>query len=631
MPELHLPGAGELHLRGQRVLVTHVQALGQLRHDLIVTLGLARARGFLLRYGWTCGYNDAAATEPFRPPDTLEWLALGHRLHSAEGVAEGEALRRELDPASGAYYVEGLWRNSYEAREHVRRHGRPDQPTCWTLVGYAGGWASRCLGRRVLFKEVECEGQGDPHCRYIGRSEADWGDALGPEWRDYQEERLGEALDDALARIERQNAQLRRLLATHERLTRMVLDGRDLGALAAALGQSLGLGVLIADRWHRPVASYAPPQPPESEGSRVGTAAPAPLSPDALGVPHIEQRLAALVQDKRPTLLPADPTLGIERSRWLAPVLVGSDYLGYVAVDWPAAGLSEADQAAIEQATTACALVWMKERTAAEVETRLRADLAADLTAGRIDDPQALERRARVLGLDLPAPYLLLVAAPDDPGPAPSDLLAAAAAVLRQSLPGCALAARGQHLVILAPCVPGTPDAALAEQVGAAVRRARPGVSLSFVVGGRCQGPAAYRPAYARAEQALAVLRLLGGRDRLVTADQLGLHGWLLGRENAEQVVAAARATLAPIAAYDAAHDAELLATLRAYLESGGHVKAAATRCALHPSALKYRLRRVAELAGLDLNDPETRFTLQLALKIEALATALGGTTTNGA
>jgi hypothetical protein len=35
----------------------------------------------------------------------------------------------------------------------------------------------------------------------------------------------------------------------------------------------------------------------------------------------------------------------------------------------------------------------------------------------------------------------------------------------------------------------------------------------------------------------------------------------------------------------------------------------------IHRSTLKYRLQRIRELSGYDLNDPETHFNLQLATR----------------
>jgi purine catabolism regulator len=48
-------------------------------------------------------------------------------------------------------------------------------------------------------------------------------------------------------------------------------------------------------------------------------------------------------------------------------------------------------------------------------------------------------------------------------------------------------------------------------------------------------------------------------------------------------------------------------------------VKMAARRLGLHVNTAKYRAARIQSLLGVDFADPDVRFSVQLALKIEAL------------
>jgi PucR C-terminal helix-turn-helix domain/GGDEF-like domain len=66
----------------------------------------------------------------------------------------------------------------------------------------------------------------------------------------------------------------------------------------------------------------------------------------------------------------------------------------------------------------------------------------------------------------------------------------------------------------------------------------------------------------------------------------------------------------------------ELLETLRAYLATGKNANEAARRLAVHRNTLLYRLRRVQELLGLDWDDADAVFALDLALRLHALATS---------
>jgi hypothetical protein len=67
--------------------------------------------------------------------------------------------------------------------------------------------------------------------------------------------------------------------------------------------------------------------------------------------------------------------------------------------------------------------------------------------------------------------------------------------------------------------------------------------------------------------------------------------------------------------AYDGSHNAELVSSVYAYLVCFGDVRHAAGQLHIHPNTLRYRLRRAAELSGLDLADADTRCLLQLQLR----------------
>jgi DNA-binding PucR family transcriptional regulator len=67
---------------------------------------------------------------------------------------------------------------------------------------------------------------------------------------------------------------------------------------------------------------------------------------------------------------------------------------------------------------------------------------------------------------------------------------------------------------------------------------------------------------------------------------------------------------------YDATHGTDLVASVRAYLDAFGDVRAAASALHVHPNTLRYRVRRAQELTGLDLGDHASRLVVALALRI---------------
>ncbi|GEL17395.1 PucR family transcriptional regulator [Pseudonocardia asaccharolytica DSM 44247 = NBRC 16224] len=128
-----------------------------------------------------------------------------------------------------------------------------------------------------------------------------------------------------------------------------------------------------------------------------------------------------------------------------------------------------------------------------------------------------------------------------------------------------------------------------------------------------------------RSRREAAELVVLLGTDRF--------PGPVLGIEDAWYAVTTARANAAvraedgllggplpALLAHDREHGTAYLATLAAWLDHAGEPKTTAAALHIHVNTLRYRMRRIAEVAPLDLRSPEIRLALQLQLA--ALASA---------
>lgn len=71
---------------------------------------------------------------------------------------------------------------------------------------------------------------------------------------------------------------------------------------------------------------------------------------------------------------------------------------------------------------------------------------------------------------------------------------------------------------------------------------------------------------------------------------------------------------LAALDDYDRAHAADLRTSVQAFLRAHGEVRVAAAALRVHPNTLRYRLRRVEAVLGIDLSDPEDRLLLDIQL-----------------
>jgi hypothetical protein len=152
------------------------------------------------------------------------------------------------------------------------------------------------------------------------------------------------------------------------------------------------------------------------------------------------------------------------------------------------------------------------------------------------------------------------------------------------------------------------------ERVEASLR-----VQLLAGAGGPAAGIADVPRARRMAEQALNVLRGREAAEGVVHIEDVRAHAVLL--ELLE--VAAERPSLAHgrvdmLVAHDAERGSAYVDTLRAYLDCWGDIPAAARRLGLHVNTMRYRVRRLVELSGIDLADADERLVAELQLRMHA-------------
>lgn len=125
-------------------------------------------------------------------------------------------------------------------------------------------------------------------------------------------------------------------------------------------------------------------------------------------------------------------------------------------------------------------------------------------------------------------------------------------------------------------------------------------------------GPIAASAAYRQAEQALSVARR---RGRVLVEHEQVAAGSVLPLLADDAVRAFADGLLRALYDHDATGRGDLVASLRAWLSRHGQWDAAAAELGVHRHTLRYRMRRVEEILGRSLDDPDVRMELWLALK----------------
>lgn len=624
------PAQGKILLKGSRVMIFDSTSLGMLRKDLITTLGKDRAKGFLIRYGWSCGFEAARSIkEQFDWNNELEWSHAGPAMHTSLGFVKVDPLTTEAGEQEESWFLrEGIWTNSCEVEQHILHFGYSDEPVCWMLVGYAGGYQSACLGKKVIYKETQCAGQGHEHCAFVGKTLEEWGEEITPELAYYEVDKIAEELEDALREITKQNSVLERSVAVHERLTHCLLTGKGAEDITASLTELMNCTVILEDRNLIPQFIFFPEETMTKEQ----------LTPYVRiwGSPSFQRSPSAYRRQKRPFQI-ADNYGNIKIYRLVSPILVGSELLGFVSLLRPELPFSELDNVTLEQAATVYALKILEERKIASIESRLKGDFIDDLLAGNFSDELSIINRARALPYDITQPHRVLVFNINNFSHLVNTFKQNEQKILNfktelanivqsylQNLGKGITINKSDNLIMLvqldSPDSPETVTRQLAENIIKMVSKQFPKITLTAGIGSRCTQLADFRYSLLSAQKAVEIGKALKKEGEVISLEQLGVHALIFGAVNPADLYQFAARQIGAVLKYDERYRAELIPTLQEFLNHRCNVERTARSMNISVSGLKYRLQRIEKVTGQDPKDPQASFNLQLALNILQVA-----------
>jgi len=279
-----------------------------------------------------------------------------------------------------------------------------------------------------------------------------------------------------------------------------------------------------------------------------------------------------------------------------------------------------------------------KERIRLETELGVRGDFVDDLINGHYGSVELLLQRAGYLDADLSEGALVLVVDIDGfarylerrkpKEPAIQELKRRLADAVRlqarQLFSNFLLGPRSDNVILfLGPSEAEQPEdlSELAQRLARNVQRYAkgllPDLTVSVGIGRYKRDPALLPDAYSEAEVALAIGHRIHGPSSVSTFEGTGTYKLLFRvlQENPEELEAFYGETLEPVVRYDSRYGTELVHTLTTYLENDASTVKTATVIFAHRHTIRYRLDRVGELTGLDVDKSEDREQLTLGIK----------------
>lgn len=623
-----LPEQGKILLKDSRVIVFDVPALGNLRKDLINTLGMDRAKGFLIRYGWSCGFEAAMSIkEQFQWDNELEWIYAGPTMHTLTGHASVHPNRIEIDRDKGTWLFDSTLINSFEVEQHILHFGHHHEPVCWMMVGYAGGYGSAYLGKKVIYKEIQCVAQGDEHCRIVGRTLEEWGDEIHSELAYYEVSKISEELEAAHRRIKAQNKILEQAVTVHEQLTQCILQGKGVEDITANLSSLMKCTVILENRDLTPQFIF-----------------PKQSAKEDLLTPYINIQTSAsfkkapkqYLKKKRPFQL-VDEYSDFDVCRLVSPIIVGNELHGFISLLRMGFTFQELEVIALEHAASVFALSILEGIKIAEVERRLKGDFVDDLLSGNFSDRKSIINRALGLKYDITLPHRVLILDILDFTHHVKSLKHNEKKILHfktelvNTIQTC-LDHLGKGMVvnksdIIIVLVQKTEQenskddiVQLGEKIIKSVSHRFPKVTLTAGVGSLCSDLSDYHHSFQSAQKAIEIGKALNKHGQVISLEQFGAHAMLFSAINPKDLYNFATGQLGALLTYDETYNAQLTTSLQEFLNNRGSIEGTARYMNMSVSGLKYRIQRIEEITGQSLKDSKACFNLELALNILQLA-----------
>ena len=325
---------------------------------------------------------------------------------------------------------------------------------------------------------------------------------------------------------------------------------------------------------------------------------------------------------ENPVLLQSLPMPGM--ARLVAPIVVKDLGRGFLSIIGRDNDMDDIDALVCEHGAAACALEMAKAKAISETEKRLRGTFLDRLLIGDVNQQEVIRQGER-FDHDMMASHIAIVLTWQDKERSPSNRRL-------ETLINSVIAAdhanalvwqreREQEVLVFHAADPKDPidsSTKLARAFIGEIKRQFPQHHVAVGLGQSTRDIASWRTSYRDAVQAMELAARLQTDTPLFIGD-LGVYQMILSLSDRDKLLAFCDNTLGALTEYDMRQNADLIKTLEAFFACHGNLSQTADKLIVHRNTLLYRMNRIEEIANIDLNRPETRLALHLALTIRRL------------
>lgn len=409
------------------------------------------------------------------------------------------------------------------------------------------------------------------------------------------------------AAIEKRAAQL------YQQLTLLSAENAGWESIAALIGQSIDKTVLIQDKRLDILATWFTPElSAHRKMIETWVTAGANLPETLRDRKHAAQTRTSLHQRLEIDSL----------ARVITPIVAKGMARGFLSLVAPVDAWSAFDHHAAETGAAACALEMAKAKAVSEAEKRVRGSFVDAILSGSLSPAEAARwaKRHKYEPAGQHAAIVVDWAKPEHPTYRRLETL-----VHGLGLRGGVLAQARENEVVIFCALESKAGIDTARHIAENIRHQAHAEflnhPLAIGIGRPVDALSGLRDSYREARQALSMARRLAEPHPLYFGE-LNVYRLLFQLEHTPELEAFCREMIGTLIEYDRAQGTDLVETLSAYFTHKGNLSQTAEALFVHRNTLLYRMERIREISGLDLDNPETRLSIQLALRARRLLTA---------
>lgn len=324
---------------------------------------------------------------------------------------------------------------------------------------------------------------------------------------------------------------------------------------------------------------------------------------------------------ENPVLMQSLPTPGI--ARLVSPIITKDIGRGYLSIIGQDNDLDDIDMLVTEHGAAACALEMAKAKAISDTEKRLRGTFLDRLLIGDVSQQEAIRQGERFEHEMTQTHVAIVLSWQGDKTPSLRRLETIVNSIVAaQRASGLIWQRERENEVLVFQATddkdPINISMKLAKVFTAEIQRQYPGAKVAIGIGQPAREVASWRGSYRDATQALDLAKRLQTDTPLYIGD-LGVYQLILSLSDREKLITFYEKTLGPLLDYDMRQHADLIKTLEAFFTCHGNLSQTAEMLIVHRNTLLYRMNRINEIAQVDLERPEIRLALHLALTIRRL------------